>query len=273
MTRLLEVAEPFHAQDAGTQDYRVLTSRNAVTVSADVQERIRTAAVLFVGCGLASRIAEMAVRLGFTRFHLWDGDCVELSNLNRQSFARAHLGRNKAEVTAEILHSINPHCCCHVHPRRMKLEDVDRAVENVDLVINTADFDEVVFAIGDRAAAQRIPALFTLNLGFGGACLVFMPESARLAALTGGPITDDDQRFLVSLGEHLEGWRPSQRFRSLIPQLLKESADTGYFAQNIVAASITAALVCHAMVRLLDPDSVRVAAPRALHFDPDALYE
>lgn len=251
-------------------DYQAFTSRNAVLLTPELQERIRTATVLLVGCGLASRIAEMAARLGFTRFRLWDGDRVELSNLNRQAFSRQHLGWNKAEATADLLRSINPECRCQVEPRRLELDTIDAALDDVDLVVNTADFDDVVYAVGDRAVERGLSCVFTLNLGFGGACVVFTPESARLATLTGG-VSDDDEQFLLALGQRLQGFRPSARFRALIPQFLQESARRGYFPQNVVAASITAALTCHALVRLLEGPVP--AAPQLLHLDPDAFYE
>lgn len=252
------------------QNYEEFTSRNAVLLAPDLQERIRTAEVLLVGCGLASRIAEMACRLGFTRFRLWDGDRVELSNLNRQAFSRKHLGWNKAEATADLLRGIHPEVCCRVEPRRLEMADIDAALDGVDLVVNTADFDDVVYAVGDQAVERGISCVFTLNLGFGGACVMFTPQSARLATLTGG-VTDNDEQFLLALGQRLHGFQPSARFRALIPEFLQESARRGYFPQNVVASSITAALACHALVRLLEGPVP--AAPQLLHLDPDTFYE
>lgn len=255
------------------EEYEQLVSRNAVVIQDELQQRIRQARLLLVGCGLASRIAELAARLGFMHFQLWDGDVVEASNLNRQAFTVSQLGHNKAEATANLLQSINPACVCAVHPRRLAVEDVATALQGADLVVNTADFDEVNYAVCDQAVARGLPCVFTLNVGFGGLCLTFTGSSVRLAELTGGTFTADELQFLDGLLRGVQGFRPSQRFWELMPRLLQAKAQTGYHPQNAVAASITAALVCHTLVRLLEPHSEPVTAPQVLHFDPDALYE
>jgi molybdopterin-synthase adenylyltransferase len=88
--------------------YEELVKSNWGFVSVEAQTKIRTAKVLLAGCGLGSNIAILAARTSFTNFILADGDKIELGNLNRQAFRLEHLGRNKADVAAELLSEVNP---------------------------------------------------------------------------------------------------------------------------------------------------------------------
>ena len=60
--------------------------------------------------GLGSNIAAALARNGIGHLTLADFDTVELSNINRQLYTLAHVGRKKAEVLPEILREINPFC-------------------------------------------------------------------------------------------------------------------------------------------------------------------
>jgi sulfur carrier protein ThiS adenylyltransferase len=72
-------------------------------------ERLGQLTVGIAGCGgLGSNCAVALVRSGFARLRLADFDVVEASNLNRQAYTPAHLGRPKADCLAEVLRQINP---------------------------------------------------------------------------------------------------------------------------------------------------------------------
>lgn len=75
-----------------------------------VQEKIRKARVAVCGLGgLGSNIAFALARCGIGRLHLIDFDCVDLSNLNRQQYTIAQLGRPKPEALKEELLAVNPY--------------------------------------------------------------------------------------------------------------------------------------------------------------------
>ena len=62
-----------------------------------------------IGCGsVGSTLAELIARTGYTKFSLYDFDNIEAHNLANQPFRNSHIGRNKAEVTAEMICEINP---------------------------------------------------------------------------------------------------------------------------------------------------------------------
>ncbi len=61
-------------------------SRNRIYISEKKQQQIKNFEILIGGCGIGSVIAECALRMGFEKISLVDGDKVEDSNLNRQNY-------------------------------------------------------------------------------------------------------------------------------------------------------------------------------------------
>jgi sulfur carrier protein ThiS adenylyltransferase len=58
--------------------------------------------------GLGSNIAVALVRTGFRNFEILDKDVVEASNLNRQDYTLADIGRPKVEALKDRLLAVNP---------------------------------------------------------------------------------------------------------------------------------------------------------------------
>lgn len=62
-----------------------------------------------VGCGaVGSTIAELLVRMGLTKFKLYDFDFVEAHNIANQMFRHIDIGKKKTEALRDILTEINP---------------------------------------------------------------------------------------------------------------------------------------------------------------------
>lgn len=66
--------------------------------------------VMLLGCGgVGSNCIETLARGGVGTLVVVDGDAVAPSNINRQAIAyTTTVGRRKVEVTAELVHAINP---------------------------------------------------------------------------------------------------------------------------------------------------------------------
>lgn len=76
----------------------------------ELQTRFDAAAVAICGLGgLGSNIAIALARCGIGMLHLIDFDRVDLTNLNRQQYGVAQLGRPKPEALKEELLAINPY--------------------------------------------------------------------------------------------------------------------------------------------------------------------
>lgn len=62
-----------------------------------------------IGCGaIGSRIAELLVRLGCTKIHLWDFDTVSPHNITNQLYNHKNIGEKKVLALSYILEAINP---------------------------------------------------------------------------------------------------------------------------------------------------------------------
>lgn len=251
-------------------DYSTLIDRNWGLIPDKIQAQIRSTKILVAGCGLGSNAAVLAARTGFSNFFLADGDTVELSNLNRQAFRLAHLGMNKARATAELIGEINSEAAVSIHPQYITPADVIDSVSNADIVINTVDPGPVVYQLNTAARMQQKPVLFPLNTGFGGFTLVFTPVSTTLEEMTAGIVEGNEffQRLLRSLAcyaPHL------QAYFNQYPDILQAFVCGDKPGPQLgVAASINAALIVTAMIRLVSGLPVK-QAPEPLALDASVI--
>ncbi|NLD58572.1 MAG: tRNA threonylcarbamoyladenosine dehydratase [Clostridiales bacterium] len=84
--------------------------RTVRLIGIEAQEKLRRAKVIVFGIGgVGGFAAEALVRAGVGTLAFVDGDCVDITNLNRQIIATHDtIGRPKAEVMRERAHRINP---------------------------------------------------------------------------------------------------------------------------------------------------------------------
>jgi len=104
--------------------------------------------------GLGSNCALFLVRCGFKKFRIVDFDVVENSNLNRQFFFAAQVGRRKVDALKENLLLINPDLEIEVLPER-----IEQGCVNL-----FTDCDAVVEAL-DRAEHKRMVVEAYMNSG------------------------------------------------------------------------------------------------------------
>lgn len=95
------------------EDYRRLLVAHNPPGTA---ERLLASAVGLAGCGgLGSNAALALARMGVGRLVLVDFDIVEPTNLNRQAFFAADIGRPKAEALRGLVRNVNPLIECEAH--------------------------------------------------------------------------------------------------------------------------------------------------------------
>lgn len=159
-------------------NYKELTLRNTGYVSDEVQDRIRATRILVAGCGIGSSFAEAAVRLGFEQIILADGDTVSATNLNRQNFVAADVGKPKVEALARRLRAINPDARIQEFNDFLTAESLVDLVSQSDLVFDTIDFLDLnaIVALHDECRRQRKPAITALAIGWGAGCIYFPPD-------------------------------------------------------------------------------------------------
>lgn len=273
-------ASALTAMPGDSLDEATLYARNWAFIPAGVQAAIRDCVVFAAGTGLASNVLELACRTGFTRFIVADGDTVDLSNLNRQAFGYAHVGQNKAEATAEVLRCIRPDVAVEIVPHFLDESSCLAPMARANIVLNSLDFDHpALFALNRAAQAANIPVLQPVNLGWGGALLIFTAESPSLEDFIGFKLGVDSShdvlpRFIAQVVRSLPLGLPTY-LEPIFQQFLANHNNREawpFDPQLGVATQVTAALAVRAMVALVAHAPVQVV-PSIAHCDIRVLLE
>lgn len=155
-------------------------SRNIGILTEDEQKKLLGARVAVAGAGGVGGLHILTLaRLGIGRFNIADPDTFEAVNINRQYGAtQKTLGRNKAEVMAEMLRDINPLADVKVFTDGIYESNVDSFLEGVDIFVDGIDFFEIDIRrlIFQKAREKKIYALTSAPLGFGATLQVFSPQ-------------------------------------------------------------------------------------------------
>jgi len=154
-------------------------ARNIGLVSESVQARLLATRVAVAGVGGVGGIHLLTLaRLGVGKFTIADMDTFERPNVSRQ-FGAAHstLGRNKAEVMADMLRDINPAVEVRTVTHAIDRDNVAEFLQGADFYVDGIEFFEIEArrALFQQARAQGIYALTAAPLGFGATLQIFSP--------------------------------------------------------------------------------------------------
>jgi molybdopterin/thiamine biosynthesis adenylyltransferase len=153
-------------------------SRNKFFIPTELQNKIAEKTLLICGTGMGSLVAEMAIRTGFKKIILADGDTVDESNLNRQNFTLNDINVNKALAIQNRLLDINPDIELVCLPYFLESNDLRNLIPQADLVINTIDFDSPAFLECHQLCKKyKKYEFFPTNVGFGGSLIVVNQDS------------------------------------------------------------------------------------------------
>jgi len=159
--------------------YKTAFCRNLGLISEQEQEELSNSLVVIAGCGgVGGMHAHTLARLGVGRFRLADFDEFSVANFNRQMGANINtVDREKVEVTAEMIRSINPNAEIDLYPQGLQPDNADDFVAGAKIVVDGIDFfalpaRRLLFKAAEKAA---IPALTAAPLGFSGTLHTFMP--------------------------------------------------------------------------------------------------
>ena len=110
-----------------TDAHETPTSRLELVWGAPGLASLAASTVMVLGCGgVGSNCIEALARGGVGALVVVDGDAVAPSNINRQAIAyTTTVGRRKVEVTAELVHAINPAARVIALDRFVRAEDVE----------------------------------------------------------------------------------------------------------------------------------------------------
>ena len=163
-----------------TFDYTTAVLRNSGYIATETQKKIRSTTLLIAGCGIGSSLAVCAARMGFEHFVLVDGDVVDAHNLNRQFYDFSDVGRAKVDALKEQILRINPQACVEAIQENLTIDNTDRIVEKVDMVLDTVDFLDLpaILHLHESARRHKVHILTALSVGFGALVWYFPADSS-----------------------------------------------------------------------------------------------
>jgi molybdopterin/thiamine biosynthesis adenylyltransferase len=162
-----------------------LYERNNFYISKTEQAKIASYNILLAGCGIGSNIAECALRLGFEKQTLIDGDTVDISNLNRQNYSAGDIQNAKSHSLQSRLLSINQGAEIESKNIFLDNENIVAKLSGHDVAINALDFQsDVPFRFDELCQSLGIPVLHQYNIGWGTLVFVIMPGGANLSYIS-----------------------------------------------------------------------------------------
>jgi len=236
-------------------DSSILFSRNKIFIKEEVQELLKKTRVSFLGCGLASQIAILAARTGVLNFFIADGDKVELSNLNRQSFYLSSLNINKAVEIKKSILQINKIANVEILSRNITEDDITHIVRSSDFVISTIDVDPIYYSIIDKIKLNKKVGIFPMNVGFGSLIFVMTKDSGNFDDIFGNSLPMNDFDFYKNLFPILKNRLP-QYLIDIGEQFFKKNNSKEPFPQIGIANYLTASIVMTIIINILEGKNV-----------------
>ncbi|MBR2479218.1 MAG: tRNA threonylcarbamoyladenosine dehydratase [Clostridia bacterium] len=133
-------------------------TRTAAVIGGGACDKLKKARVAVFGVGgVGGNAVEALARAGVGRIDIFDGDTVNLSNINRQIIAlHSTVGKSKVEVMRQRILDINPDC-------DVRVKQVFYLPENAD-EIDLSHYNYIVDAV-DTVAAKLELAVRTQSCG------------------------------------------------------------------------------------------------------------
>lgn len=238
-------------------NYSDLISRNYLFINPELQEKIETCHLTFMGCGLASIMAEMAVRIGFKYITLVDGDHVEISNMNRQSFLLDDIGISKVKALKQRLLKIDPKAEISIIDKGIEeLNDVKNTIIESDIIVNTIDYGQAYFDLVEYASAINKLVICLFNPGFGGLAVCFNKGSANLYALLQTDQVETGLAFSKKLIKNNPGIKIPNSMRDDLDSLFNLIAQTGCEPQISIGTYMSSAIGLTCTIKYLNQEPI-----------------
>ena len=145
--------------------YERLYSRNILFWGEEKQRLLAASSVTICGLGgVGSYVAEALVRCGVGKLILIDGDCVEVSNINRQlQAAVSTIGMRKVEACARHIRDVFPDCQVVCRPNVICGENVGELLADSGYIVDAIDDLPAKVAIAVYANQQGIPLIAAMG--------------------------------------------------------------------------------------------------------------
>ena len=160
-------------------DYREIILLQISLLDKSEQEKFKNTTVTVIGCGgIGGETIEMLARLGVGKLILVDEDSFELSNFNRQNFAKTDvIGEEKSEVALKQVKLINPNVEVINYTEHVDISNVDKFVKDADIVIDALDNVLTRVILSRKAMEYKIPFIHGAIHGTMGQLTVFLSNT------------------------------------------------------------------------------------------------
>jgi molybdopterin/thiamine biosynthesis adenylyltransferase/rhodanese-related sulfurtransferase len=144
------------------------------------QEKLSNARVLCVGMGgLGSALSAYLAGAGVGTLGLVDDDCVDLSNLQRQTLYRSRqLGQNKAFAAAAELNALNPEIQIKVYSERLSQQNLNTMLADYDVIADGSDNFQTRYLLHDACFTLGKPYVYASASAYEGYCSLFHGQQA-----------------------------------------------------------------------------------------------
>jgi adenylyltransferase/sulfurtransferase len=143
------------------------------------QQAILDASALIVGVGgLGSPAAMYLAAGGIGKLVLSDYDIVETSNLQRQIIHRDDaVGENKVDSARQTLAALNPDCAVEVIGYQIEGEELKRAIDSVDIVLDCSDNYPTRFEVNRCCVETATPLVTGAAIRLEGQIMNYQPAA------------------------------------------------------------------------------------------------
>lgn len=132
-----------------------MTAALTERVGEDIRRKFQNATVAICGLGgLGSNIAIALARAGIGRLLLIDYDRVDITNLNRQQYKAAQIGRRKTAALAENLKEITPYLELETFAVRLGEGNYSEVLDDADVICEAFDDAEEKSRLADYVLEQ-----------------------------------------------------------------------------------------------------------------------
>lgn len=163
--------------DAEQLDFHERYSRHLLLpeVGMEGQRRLERSRVLVIGAGgLGSPSAYYLAAAGVGHLRIADDDVVDRSNLQRQILhTEARIGMSKVDSAQATLSALNPRTQVEAVAERVTSDNIDRLLEDVDVVLDGADNFPVRYLLNDACIRHAKPLVYGAVQRFEGQVSVF----------------------------------------------------------------------------------------------------
>lgn len=234
-------------------------SRNRIYIDEAAQELIKSTPILLGGSGIGSVIAECALRLGFEKITIIDGDQVEQSNLNRQNYTEEDIKIDKTAAILSRLLAINPKAAITVHNSFIDEENINDFIEGHKIAVNALDFTTEIPLLFDKICQKKnIPVLHPYNLGWGALVTIIEPDGLSLSSIAKQGEKFNELKVVEYATTYMKFWGKPQKWIEDIIEDYKNEKEVLSPPQLSVASWLVASMCTHLLFNIVTGKKIKV---------------